>query len=117
MSQRFNLFNSLPGTTFAANTVIFEKGEQGTVMYFIRSGTVTVKDGDRVFDNLGEGDIFGEMALIDDEPRSGTAIAATDAELVVVNESTFERMVGMTPFFALNVMRVLVARLRRATKS
>jgi len=61
--------------------------------------------------------IFGEMALIDDEPRSATAIAATDVELVPVSEKQFLFLVSQTPYFALKVMRVLATRLRETNKS
>jgi CRP/FNR family cyclic AMP-dependent transcriptional regulator len=61
---------------------------------------------------LSDHDIFGEMALIDAAPRSATAIAATDVKLVPVGEKQFLFLVGCTPHFALNIMRVLARRLR-----
>ena len=61
--------------------------------------------------------IFGEMALIDNEPRSATAIAVTDVELVAVTEKQFLFLVGQTPYFALKVMRVLAQRLRVTNKT
>ena len=54
------------------------------------------------------------MALIDDAPRSATAIALTDVSIVPVAEKQFLFLVRETPFFALNVMRVLAGRLRAA---
>ena len=61
--------------------------------------------------------IFGEMALIDDAPRSATAVAVTDVELVPVSEKQFLFLVSQTPFFAIKVMRVLARRLRATSKS
>jgi hypothetical protein len=58
--------------------------------------------------------IFGEMALIDNAPRSATAIAASDAKLVPVSEKQFLFLISNTPYFALNVMRVMARRLRAA---
>ena len=58
--------------------------------------------------------IFGEMALIDDEPRSATVIARTDCRLLEVDRRRFEFMVSETPYFALAVMRVMADRLRKA---
>jgi CRP-like cAMP-binding protein len=52
------------------------------------------------------------MALIDSAPRSATAIAATDVQLVPVGEKQFAFLVSQTPYFALNVMRVMARRLR-----
>jgi CRP-like cAMP-binding protein len=61
--------------------------------------------------------IFGEMALIDSEPRSATAVAITDVELVPISEKQFLFLVGQTPYFALKVMRTLAQRLRVTNKS
>jgi CRP-like cAMP-binding protein len=55
--------------------------------------------------------------LIDDAPRSATAVAVTDVELVAVSEKQFLFLVSQTPFFALKVMRVLARRLRATSKS
>jgi len=54
------------------------------------------------------------MALIDNAPRSATAIAATDVKLVSVSEKHFLFLISNTPYFALNVMRVMARRLRAA---
>jgi CRP/FNR family cyclic AMP-dependent transcriptional regulator len=62
--------------------------------------------------DLGADSIFGEMALIDNEPRSATAVAVTDVELVPVAEKQFLFLVSQTPHFALKVMRALAQRLR-----
>jgi CRP/FNR family transcriptional regulator, cyclic AMP receptor protein len=57
------------------------------------------------------------MALIDDEPRSATVVAATDVTVVPISEKQFLFLVRHTPYFALRVMRVLAERLRRQTKA
>jgi CRP-like cAMP-binding protein len=59
--------------------------------------------------------MFGEMALIDREPRSATAVAETDCELVVIDKRRFWFLVQETPYFAEIVMRVMADRLRRNT--
>jgi CRP/FNR family transcriptional regulator, cyclic AMP receptor protein len=61
--------------------------------------------------------IFGEMALIDNAPRSATAVAVSDAKLVSVSEKQFLFLISNTPYFALNVMRVMARRLRTANTS
>lgn len=100
--------------TFKAGETIFKVGDAGGEFFVIRSGTVSVRLGNRTLQTLGEGEIFGEMALIDQEPRSATTIAETDCELVPVGEKQFLFMASEAPFFALSVMRVLVQRLRAA---
>ena len=66
---------------------------------------------------MGVDQFFGEMALIDLEARSATAVAKTDCSLVPINEKRFLYMVEETPFFAITVMRVLSRRLRAGTHS
>jgi CRP-like cAMP-binding protein len=56
---------------------------------------------------------MGEMALIDSQPRSATAVALTDCSLAVIDEKRFLFMVHETPFFALDIMRILAERLRQ----
>jgi CRP/FNR family transcriptional regulator, cyclic AMP receptor protein len=83
----------------------------------IKSGQVRIQLGNRTLSELSANDIFGEMALIDSEPRSATALAVTDVELVAVSEKQFLFLVGQTPYFALKVMRVLAQRLRASNKT
>lgn len=66
----------------------------------------------RVVDTVGPGGILGEMALIDRNPRSATAVAKTDCQLARVDETRFKFLSQQTPYFALEVMRMLAQRLR-----
>jgi CRP/FNR family transcriptional regulator, cyclic AMP receptor protein len=101
-----------PSRDYKAGDVIFREGDPAEELFVVKTGTVEIRLGDRLLDTLPERSIFGEMALIDQGPRSATAIAKTDATLVPVAEKHFLVMVSHTPYFALNVMRVLVKRLR-----
>jgi CRP/FNR family cyclic AMP-dependent transcriptional regulator len=103
--------------TFKAGEIIFKEGDPGHEMYVIRSGRVEVRRGNRVLGTLGEKSIVGEMALIDDAPRSATAVAVTDVSLVPIGEKQFLFLVSETPFFALNVMRTLARRLRASNEA
>jgi CRP/FNR family transcriptional regulator, cyclic AMP receptor protein len=105
-----------PVRSFKAGDIIFNQGDPAEELYVIKTGKVEIRLGNRLLDTLPEFSIFGEMALIDRSPRSATAVAATDATLVPVGEKQFLLLVSRTPYFALNVMRVLVARLRSANK-
>jgi CRP-like cAMP-binding protein len=84
------------------------------VLIIIQSGEVEIRLGNRVLETLPQYSIFGEMALIDNAPRSATAIAASDAKLVPVSEKQFLFLISNTPYFALNVMRIMARRLRAA---
>ena len=114
-------FGVLTGTNietrfFKAGTTIFQEGEQAHELFVIKSGDVRIQIGNRTVSELSADHIFGEMALIDDGPRSATAIALTDVTLAPIKENQFLFLVQNTPFFALSVMRVLAHRLRRQNK-
>jgi CRP-like cAMP-binding protein len=92
--------------------IIFAEGQRGDKMYILKEGEVDLWVGDKLINTVGRGDIFGEMALIDFGTRSATAKAKTDCVLVALDEKKFLALVQTNPKFALQVMRVLVQRLR-----
>lgn len=96
----------------AAGQPIVQAGEPATRMFILRKGTVSVQADGLEIDHIAEGEIFGEMAMIDHSPRSATIIAKTDCEIVSVDERLFLLLIRQTPYFALDVMRTLVHRLR-----
>jgi CRP-like cAMP-binding protein len=97
-----------------AGTVIFEAGASGDEMFGVVSGKVELRmDDGRVF-TLGPDESFGEMAMVDQSPRSGAAVAAEDTTLAVIDRSRFLFLVHETPTFALQVMGSMAERLRSA---
>jgi CRP/FNR family transcriptional regulator, cyclic AMP receptor protein len=119
VDTRFSVLtgNEIEALPFKAGSVIFREGDDARELFVIKSGEVRIQIGNRTVTELGADSIFGEMALIDNEPRSATAIALTDAELVPVSEKQFLFLVSQTPYFALKVMRVLAQRLRATNKT
>jgi CRP/FNR family cyclic AMP-dependent transcriptional regulator len=109
--------NGIETRSFRAGDIIFREGDSAVDLFVIKSGEVRIQLGNRTVAELSPDTIFGEMALIDDQPRSATAIAATDVELVPVSEKQFLFLVSQTPYFALKVMRVLAQRLRQTNKT
>ncbi len=103
---------------FKAGDTIFAEGDasDGT-LYVIREGEVEISYNGKHLENVGTGDILGEMGLVDDSERSATARAVTDSVLVPVKEDRFMFLVHETPTFALMVMRTLADRLRRMNES
>jgi CRP-like cAMP-binding protein len=100
-----------------AGEIVFKEGDEANELFVIKSGDIEIQLGNRKLAELPANSIFGEMALIDKSPRSATAIAKTDVELVPVSEKQFLFLVAQTPFFALKVMRVLAGRLRATNKN
>ena len=109
--------NDIETRRVRAGDVIFREGEKVDELFVIKSGYVRIQVGNRTMADLTADNIFGEMALIDSEPRSATAVAITDVELVPISEKQFLFLVTQTPYFALKVMRILAQRLRVTSKS
>ena len=97
----------------AAGETLFTAGDPADRMYVVSSGSVTLSIDGRHLETLGPGGLFGEMAVIDREPRSATAVVETDATLVSIDKRRFWFLVQETPYFAEIVMRVMANRLRR----
>ena len=103
----------VPLERMAAGEVLFEKGEAGGSMYLVLEGRIEVCLGDKVVETVGLNDIVGEMALLDQAPRSATARAATAGEVAVIDRATFLDLVRENPSFSLYVMRRMAARIRK----
>lgn len=108
--------NNIETRIIRAGGVIFREGEPADELFVIKSGSVRIQVGNKTMADLTPDTIFGEMALIDNEPRSASATALTDVELVPVSEKQFLFLVSQTPNFALKVMRTLAQRLRTMNK-
>lgn len=91
---------------------IFRVGEIGNLMYVVKSGEVQIKVHDAVVETVVAGNLLGEMALLDNAPRSADAVAATPCEIIPIDMMRFLSLVQKTPFFAIEVMRIMVRRLR-----
>ncbi len=104
--------------TYPKNSVILFEDDPGDALYVVGKGQVKVvligEDGREVILSvLGEGEFFGEMALIDDQPRSAHVIAMEDSTLLVVRREDFQGILTQQPLLALALLRELTRRLRR----
>jgi len=97
---------------FASGDTIFVEGDDGRLMYVVLEGSVRLSVTGRTLEKVGKGGVFGEMALIDAAPRSATATALTACTLVPVTAQRFKALVKESPDFAIDIMRVMAARLR-----
>lgn len=100
-----------------AKTSLFRAGDEGDAMYLIEQGKVRISmqaaDGrNMTLTELGRGDFFGEMALLDGERRSADAIVAEDARLAVLSREHFLSFVRSSPDVALELLTALANRLR-----
>jgi CRP/FNR family transcriptional regulator, cyclic AMP receptor protein len=98
--------------SFATGELIFEQGDPGESLFVVREGSVELKNGDRVVETVVAPGLFGEMALIEDEPRALTAVGASDGHVIEIPARHFWVLVHDTPYFAQLVMGVMAQRLR-----
>jgi CRP/FNR family transcriptional regulator, cyclic AMP receptor protein len=109
-----NLFKNVEDAeAFAAGTTIFAEGDAPCgVMYVVQEGEVDILLHGECIDTVGAGAFLGEIGLVDQKPRSATAMAKTDCKVVPINQKRFNYLVQQTPYFALEVMQTIAERLR-----
>ncbi|WP_345240659.1 cyclic nucleotide-binding domain-containing protein [Nibrella saemangeumensis] len=98
--------------TFLEGQEIFQKGQLGTCMYIIHDGEIGIYDGYQALAHMSKGDFFGELALLDAEPRSATAVATTDVTLLRVDQDDFYDLMEERSEVLRNIMRMLCRRIR-----
>ena len=116
------LANAKMTRRFQRNAIVLHEGDQSNALYIIDSGQVKVsrinEEGKEVvLCILAEGDHFGEMSLIDDQPRSASVITKTSCEFSLIRKQDFEKLLLQKPELALAMMRSLCYRLRLADRS
>lgn len=101
----------------AGETIFFE-GDTGNSAYIVDTGNVRVSrrgpaGGELTLTHLGHGDLFGELALVDNEPRSATVSAITDSELMTLDRDTFQRELSFHPERSQDLLKIFAGRIRR----
>jgi len=106
------------GKKVTAGTVLFKDGEAGKQMFVIHTGKIriTKKIGEveKTLAILPAGEFFGEMAILNDEPRTATAIVEEDSQLLVIDPKTFEAMIRGNSEISLRMIKKLAQRLKQA---
>ncbi len=132
--KNISLFEGLPDEELQAisdlavtrqyprNTLIICEGDHSDSLYIVLSGKVKVylndEEGKEVTLNIqGEGEYFGELAMLDDAPRSASVITLEETRLAVVAKSAFDECLENNPRIALTVIRGLARRLRELTEN
>ena len=108
--------------TFPRNALLLNEGDPTDSLYVILSGRVRVYCGDEegneiVLNDLGPLDYFGELALIDHEPRSASVITLEPSRLAIIHRKDFLHYLSHQPEIAINLLKTLVSKLRRETES
>jgi CRP/FNR family transcriptional regulator, cyclic AMP receptor protein len=104
--------------SYNAGEVIEKEGDSGVAFYLITNGSVEVKKGETLVSKLGRGQFFGEMALIDKQPRSATIVSAeSGTKALVMPVWNFKAALETDPKVAMGVMKELARRLRETTNA
>ena len=101
---------------FGQGDVIVSERDMGVGFYLILGGEVEVRKRGRVLAKLGKGDFFGEMSLLDNNPRSSDVIAVAPTTCLVLSSWNFQGILKANNEIAMNLLRTLVQRLRESDK-
>ncbi len=94
------------------NTTLFEHGDRGEKMYIVSSGAVRIHNGDVTIATLGDGGVIGEIALLDQKPRTATATTVTDTNFLVIEADAFFATISAYVDINRSIMRLIASRLR-----
>ncbi|NJD36416.1 MAG: cyclic nucleotide-binding domain-containing protein [Betaproteobacteria bacterium] len=108
--------------TVPRHTVVLHAGDRTDNIYFVLSGVLKVQVSDEegrevILSMLGPGELFGEMGVLDNHPRSATVLAVEASQVVVIGQSEFKQCLAENPDVSLFIMRNLTKRLRLADRT
>lgn len=103
--------------SYKPGTMIVDEGSMGVGFYLVLDGRVQVKRGGKVLAQLGKGQFFGEMSLIDQQPRSADVMAVEPTKCWALSAWSFDSIVKANPDIALVMLKEMVKRLRAAQSS
>jgi len=103
--------------TYPEGGVIVSEGEMGVAFYLILDGRVEVRRKGKVMAKLGNGNFFGEMSLLDSNPRSSDVVAVAPTTCLLLSSWEFQGFVESNGEVAMNLLRTLIHRLRESNKS
>ena len=92
--------------------IIFDKGDLGTSMFVIYDGEVGIYDGKVQLATFGRGDVFGELALLDAEPRSAGVVGLSDVQLFRIDQGDFYDLMDERGEVLRNIIKILCQRIR-----
>jgi len=107
---------------FTAGEVLFSEGEHGTHAYILKAGNVKITkkikdDTPRTLVTVGPGSIIGEMALVDDAPRAGSAVALEEGEAMVITQEEFQKRLAKSDPVVVLLLKIYTDRLRQQAEN
>ena len=101
---------------FYDKQTIFSEGDRGDRAYLIQTGVVEIVKNEMPLAKLGPGELFGEMALVDDKPRMASAVAKGDVSCVIISRETFREKLSKTDPFIRGLLNIFVRNIRNLTR-
>ncbi len=134
MLEKVSLFANLPqdqieeleslcvARKYARNTVLFMEGDENNQLFVVCAGKVSAfvqgEDGKQLILNyMSTGEYFGELSLIDSQPRSASIMTVTDCEFLTMSRDKFQEFISKSPELCVSLMQELAARVRKLTQS
>ena len=102
--------------TIPKNRLIFKENDPGDSLYLIVDGNVRIHKGELSFAEMANGQVFGDMAILDSESRSASATADVETVLLKIDREDFHELLHEKPIISLGIIKVLCGRLRAANK-
>jgi CRP-like cAMP-binding protein len=102
---------------FESGDTIVEKGERGIAFYLILDGAVEIRSDGNTLSKLGPGEFFGEMSLLDNQPRSADVVTVQPSRVLILAAWHFAGLISANPKIAIKILQELVRRLRNADLS
>jgi CRP-like cAMP-binding protein len=102
---------------FESGETIVRKGEEGAGFYLVLDGAVEIRSGGNTLSRLGPGQFFGEMSVVDTQPRSADVVAVEPSRVLVLSPWSFKSLVSERPRIAVKMLQEFVRRLRNTDRA
>ena len=102
---------------FESGEIIVKKGEEGTGFYLVLDGAVEIRSDGNTISRLGPGHFFGEMSVVDAQPRSADVVAVEPSRVLVLSSWSFKSLVSERPRIAVKMLQEFVRRLRNTDRA
>lgn len=103
--------------TVGSKNVVFKEGDPGDALYIVKNGKVQIlkrtgSGQDTVLATLGSNAVIGDMAVIDDQPRSASVATVTDTTFLIITKNDFKTLLGNVPEISFQILKLMTERLR-----
>lgn len=102
---------------FQSGETIVKKGEEGAGFYLVLDGAVEIRSNGNTLSRLGPGQFFGEMSVVDTQPRSADVVAVEPSRVLVLSAWAFKSLVSERPRIAVKMLQEFVRRLRNTDRA